>query len=248
MIQVRLTPAMGKRLIGKGMVAHPAIKTVLKKGPLAIIAGSTNGFVAEEILTSLGQTEGFNRVGFRRGLTVPPGVSAPEMEFPGDIVIRNGEWLPERNSIFDIAEEMGAGDVVLKGGNAFDANRHAAVQIGSNVGGTALAALSSVIGRRVELIVPIGLEKRVFGNVNDLALLTNDPAGKGPGLLPLPGTIFTEIDAIKLLTGADATMIAAGGVYGAEGAAWLVINGGKVEVEAAAELIDPLADEPLCEA
>ena len=247
MIQVRLTPAMGKRLIGKGMVAHPAIQAVLADGILAIIAGSTNGYVAEEILGSLGLADKFARIGFRRGLTVPPGAEAPAMEFPGDVVIRKGELL-EENSIFGIAKELGSGDVVLKGGNAYDTRRQAAVQIGSDVGGTAMAAVSAVIGRRAQLIVPIGLEKRIFGDMSELALLCNDPKGKGPGLLPLPGTIFTEIDAIEVLTGAKATMIAAGGVYGAEGSSWLVIDGTKAEIENAAALIKSVADEPPCEA
>lgn len=247
MIQVRLTPAMGKRLIGRGMVVHPAIKAVLAQGTLAIIAGSTNGYVAEEILGSLGLAEEFNRIGFRRGLTVPPGANAPAIEFPGDVVIRKGEWLKEM-SIFDVDRELGSGDVVLKGGNAFDAQRKPAVQIGHDVGGTSLVAVSAVIGRRAQLIVPIGLEKRVFGDVSELALLCNASDGEGPGLLPLPGTIFTELDAIKLLTGADATMIAGGGVYGAEGAAWLVVNGTEEQIVGAAALIDSLADEPLCQA
>ena len=178
MIQVRLTPAMGKRLIGKGMVVHPAIQRVLAEGTLAIIAGSTNGYVAEEILASLGLADQFSRVGFRRGLTVPPGAAAPAMDFPGDVVIRKGELLEEK-SIFGIADKLGGGDVVMKGGNAYDANGHAAVQIGSDVGGTAMAAVSAVIGRRAQLIVPIGLEKRVFGDVHDLALVCNATDGRG---------------------------------------------------------------------
>ena len=248
MIQVRLTPAMGKRLIGKGMVEHPAIKRALSEGSLAIIGGSTNGYVAEEVLRSLGQGEGYNRIGFRRGLTVPPGNREPKMDFPGDVVIRKGEWKEDENSIFQAAKTMGGGDVVLKGGNAFDARGHAAVQIGSDVGGTAMAAVSAVIGTRAKIIVPIGLEKRVFGDVHDLALLCNDTDGKGPGLLPLPGEIFTELDAIKLLSGADATMIAAGGVYGMEGGVWLVVTGSDEAVAAAKALIDSVADEPPCEA
>lgn len=246
MIQVTVTPAMGKRLIGKGMVVHPAVQKVVSKGTLVIIGGSTNGYVAEEILTSLDQAGGFSRAGFRRGLTVPPGQKAPEIGYPGDVVIRDGELVQGR-SIFDIADELRAGDVVLKGGNAFDARRQPAVQIGSNVGGTSLMAVRTVIGRRAQLIVPIGMEKRVFGDVYELALLTNSPDGKGPGYFPLPGTIFTEIDAIRLLTGAEATMISAGGVYGAEGAIWLVINGTEEQVEKADNLIKSVVNEPLCE-
>ena len=170
-------------------------------------------------------------------------------------MIRKGEWL-KGTSIFDMAGKMagdvagklGSGDVVLKGGNAFDSRGRPAVQVGSSVGGTSLAAVSSVIGCRARLIVPIGLEKRVFGDVHDLALLCNDSKGVGPGLFPLPGTIFNELDAIKLLTGADATMIAGGGVYGAEGAIWLVIDGQEEQLEAAAQLFSALADEPPYEA
>jgi len=71
MKQFCITTAMGKRLIGKGMAQHPRVRNVLERGTLAIIAGTTNGYVAEEILTALGQAEGFSRVGFRRGGSLP---------------------------------------------------------------------------------------------------------------------------------------------------------------------------------
>ena len=246
MKQVTVTTAMGKRLIGMGMAAHPTIQAVLKKGTLAIIGGSTNGYVAEEVLRSIGQDEGFSRLGFRRGVTAAPGVSAPKINFPGDVVIREGQWLKGR-TIQNTVDELQEGDVVLKGGNAFDARGQAAVQIGSDVGGTALLAVSAVIGRRVQLIVPIGLEKRVLEDVNTLAMLCNAPGGEGPGFFPLPAPIFTELDAIKLLTGAEATLLAGGGVYGAEGASWLIISGSDEQVEAAVALIDSVVGEPACE-
>ena len=247
MKQVCMTPAMGKRLIGKGMVAHPAIQAVLAQGTLVIIGGTTNGYVAEEVLRSIGQAEGFSRLGFRRGVTAAPGVSAPEVDFPGDVVIRDGEWLQGR-TIQNTVEELEMGDVVLKGGNAFDARGQAAVQIGDRKGGTALLAVSAVIGRRVQLIVPVGLEKRVLEDVNVLAMRCNAPGGEGPRLFPLPGAIFTELDAIKLLTGADAALLAGGGVYGAEGASWLTLSGSEEQIDAAVELVDSLVGEPLCQA
>ncbi len=246
MKQVTLTPAMGKRLIGMGMAQHPVIKNVLKKGTLVIIGGTTNGYVAEEVLKSMQKHEGFSRLGFRRGVTSPPGIDAPEIEFPGDVVIRDGEWLVGR-TIQNTVKELVEGDVVLKGGNAYD-GKQAAVQIGSDVGGTALLAVSAVIGRRIKLFVPIGLEKCVLEDVNTLASLCNAPGGEGPGFFALPGEPFTELDAIKLLTGADAHKLAGGGVYGAEGASWLIIDGSEKEVEAAFALIESLASEPLCEA
>jgi hypothetical protein len=246
MKQVTVTTAMGKRLIGIGMAQHPSIKRVLKKGTLAIIGGTTNGYVAEEVLKSIG-VEGFTRRGFRRGVTAAPGRSAPKIDFPGDVVIRNGEWLQGR-TIQNTVDELVEGDVILKGGNAFDAKGQPAVQIGSDVGGTAWLAVSAVIGRRAELIVPIGLEKRVLDDVYELALICNAPGGDGAGFFPLPAPIFTELDAIRLLTGAEPKLLAGGGVYGAEGASWLMLTGEEEQIEAAFALVNSVADEPATEA
>lgn len=246
MKQFCVTTAMGKRLIGKGMVQQPDIQRVLRGGTLVIIAGTTNGYVAEEILKRLRQAEGFSRKGFRRGMVMPPGVEAPDQEFPGDVVIRDGIW-QRGQTIFDVAEDLKPGDVVLKGGNAFDAWGQAAVFVGNSQGGTILAAVTAVFGRRARLIVPIGLEKRVFEDVHVLAKASNAPGAEGRRLCPMPGEVFTELDAIGLLTEAEAWLIAGGGVYGAEGAAWLGIDGDDEEVDAAIELIRSVAHEPPCQ-
>jgi hypothetical protein len=64
MKQVSLTPAMRKCLIGKEMLMHPSIRRVLTKGMLVIMAGTRNGYAAEELLHPLGQAESFSRLGF----------------------------------------------------------------------------------------------------------------------------------------------------------------------------------------
>ncbi len=245
MKQFVLTTAMGKRLIGKGMAQLPEIQAILEKGTLVIIAGTTNGYVAEEILTVLGQAEGFSRVGFRRGATVAPGHTLAKAEFPGDVVIVDGEWQPGQ-TIFDVVDDLKAGDIVLKGANAFDSLGQPAVQIGHPRGGTIHAALAAVYGRRVRLIVPIGVEKRVFADVVSLAKLVNAPDTTGPQLYPLPGDIFTELDAIELLTGTDVDLIASGGIYGAEGAAWVGVSGADAQMQSATNLIKAVRDEPPC--
>ncbi len=246
MKQFCVTTAMGKRLIGQAMAVHPAIKRVLEKGTLVIIAGTTNGYVAEEILKSLGQAEGFSRQGFRRGLMLAPGAKAAKIDFPGDVVISDGQWQKGKN-IFDVADNLKAGDVILKGANAFDARGQGAVQIGDPKGGTILAALSVVVGRRVQLIVPVGLEKRVFEDVNVLAQRCNAPGAKGVRLMPMLGQVFTELEAIKLMTGAKSYLLAAGGIYGAEGAAWLGLTGTEEQIQAAAKLVKSVAGEAPCE-
>jgi hypothetical protein len=245
-----ITPAMGKRLIGKGMAAHPAVQAVLRKGTLAIIAGSTNGYVAEEILSATGQGEGFSRRGFRRGAVVPPGREAPigGGDFPGDVVLTDGVWRKGK-TIFDVADDLSAGDVILKGANALDlVRRRAAILVGDRNAGTAGAAIRAVYGRRARMIVPVGLEKRVADDLADLAAEVNAPEGAGPRLLPLPGEVFTELDAIRLLTGATARLLAAGGVAGAEGAAWVLVTGRAEDLESADKLLRSVSAEPPCQA
>ena len=243
-----LTPSASKRLIAKAMVAHPAVRAAMGKGTLVVVAGTTNGYVAEEILAATNQAAGFCRRGFRRGVVVPPGTSAPQEPFNGDVVLVDGLWQKGRE-IVDVVDDMQAGDVVIKGANAVNLRRRrAAVLIGHPMGGTIGAILPAVIGRRVKLIVPVGLEKRVVADVDELAAELNDPTSQGPRLMPLPGEVFTELEAISLLTGAAATLAAGGGIHGAEGAVWLVVRAEAARLDAAEKLIESVAAEPPCEA
>ncbi len=61
MIQIVLTPAAGKRLIAKAIAAHPAIQVALHSGTIVIVAGTTTGYVAEEILAFIGHSNAFNQ-------------------------------------------------------------------------------------------------------------------------------------------------------------------------------------------
>ena len=245
-----VTPAMGKRLIAKAVAARDDVKAVLRKGTLVIVAGTTNGYVAEEILDLVASRGEFSRKGFRRGVVVPKAVesSQPSPEFPGDVVLVDGQW-SKGKEIFDVIDDMKAGDMVIKGANALDLDRgRAAVLVGHPMCGTAGALLPAVVGRRVKLLVPVGVEKRVSEDLSALALLLSQPDATGPRLLPLPGEVITELDAIAALTGATPRLIAGGGVHGAEGAAWILVTGQPQQVQAAEQLNISVADEGLCDA
>ena len=90
----------------------------------------------------------------------------------------------------------------------------------------------------------MGLEKRVYENLDDLAATMNIPGVQGPRFLPVPGEIFTELDAIELLTGASASLVAAGGVSGAEGSVWLAVSGKPRQEKATETLIKSIINEP----
>jgi hypothetical protein len=246
-----LTPAAGKRIIGKALAVHPAVTSVLEKGTLVIVAGTTNSYVAEEILDAIGQRKEFSRRGFFRGISLPPsrpttdsGRLPDESGFPGDVVVTDGTWRKGK-TIFDVVDDLKKGDLILKGANALDVvHRRAAILIGHPKAGTIGVALQAVIGRRVQLMLPVGLEKRIDGDLDIIAQKVNAPSAKGPRFLPVPGRVFTEIDAVHLLTGAKAEMIAGGGVCGAEGSVWMAVGGTDDQMEKVALVMKMVLPEP----
>ena len=249
--QYPLTVAAGKRLIAKALLVHPAIKNTLAGGKLVIVAGTTNGYIAEEILLSLGQSVGFSRRHFFRGITVSPAWITgghnrlPDgSAFPGDIVIHKGVW-KRTETIFDVAPKLDENDLILKGANALDlVNRHAASYVDHPETGPVGAVLTAALGKRARLLLPVGLEKRVPGNLATLANHLAEGNAKGPRLCLLPGEIFTELDAIQLLTGASAEIVAAGGVAGGEGCTWLAISGTLDELSAIDTVMRTIHAEP----
>jgi hypothetical protein len=245
MIQALITPAAGKRLIAKGVAAHPAVQARMKKGTLAVLAGTTNGYVAQEILKQLGQEQDFSPKAFFRGITRAPGSGKTRKEeFPGDVIIVDGKW-QKGKTIFDVIEQLGKGDVVLKGANCVNLYQEkAGVLIGHPEGGTIGAVIPKVIGKRVKLIVPVGLEKRITEDIDAVADLLNDPVSSGPRMMPMPGEVITELEALKILTHTEPVLTAAGGIDGAEGAVWISVIGDEEEVGKAKAVLDEAAPEP----
>ena len=251
MEQFLVTPAAGKRLIAKALAKHPAINESLESGTIVIIAGTTNGYVAEEILSIIGQAEDFSRKRFFRGVVLSPGSPVTssgrikdESEFQGDVVIKDGIW-QKGKTIFDVVDNLKEEDIILKGANALNLSKgQAGILIGDLYGGTIGASIQAVVGRRVRLIIPTGLEKRVYGDLNDLARKLNAPGSHGPRLFPVAGEIITEIEAISLLTGAIAEPVAGGGVSGAEGSIWLGIDGSDEQIKSTQKLLNSMSREP----
>ena len=249
MKQYLITPACGKRLIGKAVAAHPAVLNALKHGTVVIVAGTTNGYAAEEILAYIGKK--FVSKKFFRGISLPPGRPVTktgrlpdESGFPGDVVIVKGAW-QKNKTIFDVVDNLREGDVILKGANALDlVHKRAAVLIGDPKAGTIGAAMQAMVGRRVRLILPVGLEKRISGDLDVLAEKLNQPGISGSRLLPVPGEVITELDAITLLSGATAELFAGGGVCGAEGSVWIVLSGKPKQMKAAETILKTIIKEP----
>jgi hypothetical protein len=70
------------------------------------------------------------------------------------------------------------------------------------------------------------------------------PGAGGPRLLPVSGEVVSEIEAVSLLTGATAELVAAGGVCGAEGSIRLAVSGEPEKEEHAREILASVVKEP----
>jgi hypothetical protein len=231
---VILTVAQSKRLIAKAVAHMPEVQWALAKGTVVIGRGTTNGYVAEEILGHV-----IPKGEYVAGRTLPPGVPWERLgrgTYP-DIVLVKG--VPQEGAtVVGAVAGMGPGDVFIKGGNALDyAHKTVGVLIGHPQGGTVGGMYGSVVSRKITLILPIGLEKLVVEDLDALARASRDPDthpdAPVTSLFPLTGTVVTEIEAFRLLCGVEARLLAAGGVGGAEGAVCLLLEGKQAQLDMA---------------
>lgn len=242
-IQFSLTPAAGKQLIALALAQNQTVLSAAKERTVVIVAGTTNTYIAKAVLEAIGET-GFTGRHFFRGVTSGQPVPADLPEMEGDVVIEKGRWIHGK-TIQEVAPALRAGDVILKGANAVDLQtREAAVLIGHPAGGTLAGIFEACVGRRVRVIVPVGVEKRVDGPISRLCLLCNDPDASGARLAPAPGAAYTEMDAICELTGAQAHLIAAGGVCGYEGIAWFQCTGTQEQLEKVQRYVQCVRNTP----
>ena len=243
-IQFYLTPAAGKRLIAKGIVQLEEVKDALENGTVLVVGSTTGSYVAEELLKAVGEdTDEFDRRAFFRGITVPKGFKYTPREYIGDVVIRDGKWIKGLTS-YDVCGNLKKGDVMFKGANAVNLeDGQAGILLGSENMGSSGPVITAVYGKRVKLIVPVGVEKRVTAPIKDLADMCDSPDATGLKFMPLPGDVFTELHAIELLTGAYAEILAAGGVCGAEGGCYFLADGEEEQIEKLRELISEVETE-----
>ena len=239
--QFLLTVEQGKALISLALSKSSMIRTAAEEHTLVIVSGTTNAYLAKYILDDMGIGDRFDPTGFRRGANVPNGVKAPTGPFGNrDVVIQKGKWL-EDATVFDIADALEKNDVIVKGANALQPDRKAAgIQIGHPKFGTIGPVLQAVMGKRVRLVIPVGLEKRVDSSIIELAAAVNKPESEGTRLQPVVGDIVTEIEAIGMLTGMTAVLIAAGGICGGEGSCTFLVNGESEQIEQLRETIRSL--------
>jgi hypothetical protein len=232
-----LTPAESKRLIGKGVAALPEIKHAQKNGYLLVGRGSTNAYILEELLGKKIKKEGYTAGQVIKGVlcVLGPGERTKPVTF------HKGESLPVEPG--EVLDKLGAGDILLKGANAIDADGNVGVIMASPVGGTMGQFYMAMKARGLEIIYPVGLEKMIpsveaaaqFGGTIALGKTIGARAGMA---CVADGRVFTELDAIETLFGVYAVHFASGGWGGAEGSVTLAVEGADAKVNKCLKFIE----------
>jgi len=240
-----LTVSESKRLIAKGVAGLPCIRRAMEKGYVAVGKGTTNAYVLEELLG-----KPVEKRGYVLGATIPAKGAARASLLPAsipDFVFKDGQVV-QGLTLQAAIKEMGPGDVVIKGANALDYQRRlAGVLVQHPEGGTMGVITGRLHGRKISLVIPVGLEKQVVGDIRTaeaVLLAAGAEASTSPSLWTMTGEIVTEIEALQLLSEAQVTQIAAGGIGGAEGAVWLMVTGTQEHVASAASIVTDIQGEP----
>ncbi len=239
-----LTPAESKRLIAKGVLAMPEVQEAREKGYLIVGRGSTNGYIAEELLGRELEKEKYVAGQSIRGVlcALHQGIRLRPVSF------YKGELLEVEPGT--LMEKLGPGDIVLKGANAIDSQGNVGVVMASPVGGTMGEFYMATKAQGVDMIYPVGLEKMIL-SVEEAAqyggrLTLERTIGAPVGFACVAdGIVVTEIDAIDILFGIDAVHFASGGYGGSEGAVSILVEGDDEEVNECVDFIETIKGEPL---
>jgi hypothetical protein len=229
-VLITLTPSEAKRLIGKAVAMMEPVRESLKKGTIVICLGTTNAYVAEEILGRRMKERGM----FSIGVITPEGTCVSDSDRRSkEIVISKGKLM--NLGLKDVIKELGPSDVFIKGANALDPWGNAGVYLGSKTGGTMGMSIGVILARGVKVIIPVSLEKFIPYSVADLVpRLGNEKflfsMNLPVGMMPILGEIVTEIEAMNTLFGCECLPIGGSGINGGEGSRCYLIEGDKRSV------------------
>jgi hypothetical protein len=246
-----LKPAESKRLIAKAVAKLPIVRRALENGRLIVSMGTTNAYVAEELLG-----ESVEKYNFAAGYVSDQLDQTDEVErilpfmwVKGKVHEVSLDEIFAQGPTRGLLMQFEAGDVFVKGANAVDAYGNAAVLTGNNTGGTCGGHMGVLWARGAHVVVPVGLEKMVPSVIQASRKCGIErlkySTGLKVGLWPIVnGVVVTEIQAFQVLCGVKATHVASGGIGGGEGSVVMVLEGKDEAVAQAFRFVESIKGEP----
>ncbi|ATW25413.1 hypothetical protein [Candidatus Formimonas warabiya] len=253
--EIVLTPNQAKRIISKAIIELSYVQKALQDGMMVIHPSSTTYFILYELFGKVPEgiwVSGVIKKGAlcisreRQDLGTKGETPSHPFDFPFSWVLEKGKLKMERIKLGVLLNEMGPGDIYVKGCNAVDAHRQAGVLFASPGGGTVAQVMKAAQRKGFRFILPVGLEKMISIPIGDAAQKSSydkidKSMGQRVGLMPVNGEVICEDQAINILTGCTAVQIASGGLEEAQGATILAVSGEAENMERMWQLIHEIS-------
>ncbi len=247
---VTLTPEESKRLIARAVVRMEPVKHAQVNGIIGLARCSSCAYIAEELIGRK-----IDRMRYCSGYIAGPGSCAVLNTEQGKllVLVRGQEkWLHySEGNILKFIDEMDEDDVIVKSGNVIDPSGQVGTLVAHPAGGEAGYYLPYILSKGIRLIVPTLISKsipfplsRLLGSLGTSRVRVDRTHGIVCGMIPLPGTVVTELDAIRLLSGAEALPIGLNGIGSGKGSVTLLVEGSEEQVDASWGVINSIKGEP----
>ncbi|MGB9867574.1 MAG: hypothetical protein ACPLPR_06695 [Bacillota bacterium] len=224
-----------KKLIAKAIAAMPEVRKAMVEGKVFLKGGTTTSAVSQE----LGGPP--LRISGRISPTGARG-AMKRSDAPHCLVFERGIPASADGRLEEVVGSLGPEDVAILGANLVDRDGKAGMLAGSLLGGPPGRVLSGLAAQGTKVIIACGLEKFFPGRIEEAIMASGrtkvDKAmGMAVGVIPLIGQVITEVEACSILSGVKATVVARGGIHGAEGGTTLVAEGNCEQVEALCSML-----------
>jgi hypothetical protein len=243
-----LIPSESRRLIAKAVIQMEEVKKARRKAYIILNGGTTNGYVAQELL---GERDLDPRK-FTAGTSTHRllCVTDPGSRLPIPVVLYKGKRCPKTPA--EALKDFHLETVIIKGANAVDPEGNVGVITSGFDGGSFGSTVGTVTSQGLTYIFPVGLEKMV-ASVREAASWTGAKTldyslGADFGMYCIPPVrtkVVTEIESLKILADVEAKHIASGGIGESAGAVVLIVRGETKNVKKAISLIESIKGEPV---
>jgi hypothetical protein len=245
-VLLSFTPSISKMLIAKGVAGLKIVQRAFKRGKMLLSTGTSTAYVYRELCGKMPEEALACGMVTEKGLCVGRGMTAylGKHGYAKYWYFEQGNLIPS-DDLEGVLQDFSAGDVFIKGANAIDGYGHAGILLGMENGGTMGKALGYVMAKGIHFIVPAGLEKVVVGSISEHAKEMGidklyRSSGMPVGLVPVSGTVLTEIEALRQLADVIVHHVASGGISGGEGSVTLLVKGEKKQLEKVVRLYSDL--------
>lgn len=216
----------------------------MEKAYIILCEGSTNLSIARELFSLDIPCQSFTSGMILGGVLCN---SAREVRGRFPLVAYRGKLVdtPYEKALEDFHKET----VIIKGANAIDSDGFVGVIVSGYGGGSIAKVIGTSVSQGLRIVCPVGLEKTVFsvpkaarhsgGKLFDYSM------GADIGIFVLAhADVVTEINAVHILSGADAVHLASGGIGGSEGSVVLCIEGERNDVTKAVAIVEGVKGAP----